>query len=91
MISSTQKNVSHSEKKNIFLKEHNCDYINKTEIKLRKKRNIGAINIAPEIGVLQTDLTVSYGKFFSLYKYVNNFKKIVINGKKWKKWLYANK
>ena len=80
-----------AKEKNILLKEHNCDYITKTEIKLRKNAKIGAINVAPEIGVLQSELTVNYAKFFGLDKQINDFKKTVINGKKWKKWLYSNK
>ena len=87
----SRKMSSIAKQKNIFLKEHNCDYLTKADIKLREKANIGAINVAPEIGVLQTELVLNYGKIFGLEKQINSFKKVVLKGNKWKKWLYANK
>ena len=87
----TVKAMSKIAKENgIFLKEHNCDYLNNDEIILRRKNGINAINIAPEFGVLQTRLTYYLSKQLGLDRDIEKFKKIVLNRKKWKKWLYNN-
>lgn len=87
----SKKMSKFAKKKNIFLKEHNCDYISVPEINLRKKAGIGAMNVAPEIGVLQTNLTIMLAKELGLERKITAFKKIVLNKDKWVKWLYASK
>jgi len=74
----------------ILLKEHNCDYLNKEQINTRKKFGIDAINVAPELGFLQSYFTFNKAKEFDLDKEINNFMKLVLAGKKWKKWNYNN-
>ncbi len=74
----------------LLLKEHNCDYLNFDQIKLRKKYGIDAINIAPELGVIQSNLTYHTSLELGLDKEIENFKKLVLNKKKWKKWNYNN-
>lgn len=74
----------------IFLKEHNCDYLNLEQIQLRKQYGINAINIAPEFGVIQTNLTYNISKQFGLNKEIEYFKKFVLKKEKWKKWIYHN-
>ena len=74
----------------LLLKEHNCDYLNFDQIKLRKKYGIDAINIAPELGVIQSNLTYQTSLELGLDKEIENFKKLVLNKKKWKKWNYNN-
>ena len=74
----------------ILLKEHNCDYLNNYEIKLRKKFGIDAVNIAPELGVMQTMLIFYLSKQYGLDKEINKFKKFVLKKNKWKKWEYNN-
>lgn len=75
------------EVKGIKLKEHNADYLNKESIALRKNI-IGAMNIAPQMGVVQTMLVLNkclnYGVNFE--EFINNS----YNSKKWKKWLAKN-
>lgn len=78
-------------RKKILLKEHNCDYMSVPEINLRKKAGISAMNVAPEIGVLQTKLTIMLAKELGLEKKIENFKKVVLKKDKWVKWLYAKK
>lgn len=74
----------------ILLKEHNCDYLNLEQIDLRKNYGISAINIAPELGVIQTNLTYNLAKKFNLDKEIEIFKKLVLRKNKWKKWNYNN-
>jgi hypothetical protein len=74
----------------ILLKEHNCDYLNPEQIELRRHYGIDGINIAPELGVIQSNLTYNISKFLKLDKEINQFVKFVIKKKKWKKWNYNN-
>ena len=79
-----------AENNGILLKEHNCDYLNLEQIKLRRKYGINAINIAPEFGSIQSNLTYSFAHELGLHKEINEFKKLVLKKEKWKKWIYSN-
>lgn len=74
----------------ILLKEHNCDYLNIEQIELRKEYGINAINIAPELGVIQSNLTFNISKKLGLEKEIREFQKLVLKKGKWKKWNYNN-
>lgn len=71
--------------KGIKLKEHNADYLSKEEIKEREGI-VDAMNIAPQLGVVQTIITLNkcliYGIDF------NVFLNEVYEKGKWKKWMY---
>ena len=82
------KKIAHDN--GILLKEHNCDYLNLEQIKLRREYGINAINIAPEFGVIQSNLTYNISKRLGLNKEINDFKKFVLKNQKWKKWDYNN-
>ncbi len=73
--------------KGLKLKEHNADYLSKEGISLRKGL-VDAMNIAPQLGVVQTQIILSkcliYGIKFDEYL------KEVYEGKKWQKWLEVN-
>lgn len=73
--------------KGIKLKEHNADYLSKEEIK-KREGIIDAMNIAPQVGVIQTLITLNkclvYGINF------DNFLEEVYAGGKWRKWLNNN-
>ena len=77
--------VLHSKK--LRLKEHNADYLTTNEIEKRKDI-VDAMNIAPQLGVIQTQLILQkclvYGIDFS------DFSNIVYSSKKWEKWLQNN-
>lgn len=74
-------------KKGLKLKEHNADYLTKEEIK-RRVGKVDAMNIAPQLGVIQTSLVINkcliYGIDF------NDFLEEVYSSGKWKKWLQKN-
>jgi len=74
----------------ILLKEHNCDYLNFNQISLRNKYGIDAINIAPELGVIQTNLIYTLSKYLEINKEIKKFQKLVLKKNKWKKWNYNN-
>ena len=74
----------------ILLKEHNCDYLNLEQVQLRRQYGINAINIAPEFGVIQSNLTYNISKQLGLDKEINFFKKLVLRKEKWRKWNYNN-
>jgi len=75
------------DKYDLKLKEHNADYLSKEELTEREGL-IDAMNIAPQLGVVQTVLILM--KFLSYGVKTDNFIEEVYNGEKWKKWMYKN-
>jgi tagatose-1,6-bisphosphate aldolase non-catalytic subunit AgaZ/GatZ len=71
----------------IGLKEHNADYLDADQIKLRKSSGVHAMNIAPQLGVIQTETLLSLCRKFDIDS--RDFKKLVLDSGKWKKW-YIN-
>ncbi len=73
--------------KGIKLKEHNADYLTKEQLDLRKNI-VDSMNIAPQLGVVQTILVIKkclvYGIDFS------NFVEEVYEKGKWRKWMYKS-
>lgn len=72
---------------NMKLKEHNADYLSENEIKLRRGL-VGAMNIAPQLGVIQTALMLNYCLAYGIN--YGNFADEVCAGGRWRKWLYKN-
>ncbi|MFH1311209.1 MAG: class II D-tagatose-bisphosphate aldolase, non-catalytic subunit [Nanoarchaeota archaeon] len=82
------KKISQILKSNgIKLKEHNADHLSKEDIQLREGI-VDAMNIAPQLGVVQTMITFNkcliYGTDFT------NFLNEVYEKGKWKKWMHNN-
>ena len=73
--------------RDVKLKEHNADYLSMEEI-FERHDIVDALNIAPQLGVVQTsivlDKCLTYGVRF------DDFVDKVYRGKKWKKWLHNN-
>lgn len=73
--------------KGLKLKEHNADYLSKTEIQDRSGL-VDAMNIAPQLGVVQTMIVLTrclvYGVHF------NEWIEEVYKGGKWQKWMKDN-
>lgn len=71
---------------NLQFKEHNADYLNKDELLLRKSAGVHALNIAPQLGVVQTKTIFKLSKKYKID--TSDFKKIILDSNKWKKWIY---
>lgn len=69
------------------LKEHNADYLSKEEI-LSRVGIVDAMNIAPQLGVIQT-ITVLNKCLMHGIKF-DAFVEEVYGGEKWKKWMHNN-
>jgi len=68
----------------VLSKEHNGDYLTKDEKNLRFNTGLNAINIAPELGVFETDLIL---KEISTKNQFDEIYDICFNSFKWKKWV----
>lgn len=72
---------------NIFLKEHNADYLSAEQIELRRGI-VDAFNIAPCLGVLQTLVTIEKCIIYGVN--YDEFLEDSYNSGKWKKWMKSN-
>ena len=73
----------------VRFKEHNCDYVDRMELALRKQAGVGAINVAPEFGVLQTRIVTAMADKFSVKSELSSFRRRVLDSNKWQKWMYS--
>jgi len=80
-----QKLRNIADKFGFSIKEHNADYLNASDIILRTNL-IDAMNIAPQLGVLQTMLTLQKAKLYGIH--TDDFLNDSYKSKKWKKWLH---
>lgn len=71
----------------VALKEHNADYLTKEQI-AERKWVVHAMNIAPQLGVIQTCCVLNLCQIYGVDSRL--FKEVVYKGGKWKKWLLHN-
>lgn len=76
--------VDHARKNSIGLKEHQADYLSNNEIKLRNTLGVHALNVAPQLGVIQTKTVLALADKYSINSFA--FKDLVLKNNKWKKW-----
>lgn len=69
-----------------LLKEHNADYLTSNEIIKRKIAGVDALNIAPQLGCMQTLTTMKLATKNGELSEWNNFANTVISNKKWERW-----
>jgi len=74
----------------VYLKEHNCDYIYSEDFSQHNLCKVGAVNIAPELGILQTYILLGLLQERD-QKVMNYFIDYVHSKKKWVKWLAENR
>lgn len=79
--------VGYANEAGVKLKEHNADYLTKPEIQLRKALGVHALNIAPQLGVIQTRGVRRAAQRLFVEDEWNNFANAVYKSKKWEKWL----
>ncbi len=77
-------------KYNIFIKEHNADYLSDEGLTWHPKLGIHAVNIAPEFGVIETKALLSIFEDHNMKKLSNDFIEESYSSKKWQKWLLKN-
>lgn len=69
----------------IKTKEHNGDFLSDSQLEKRFKLGLDAINIAPELGYLQTKIALEKGIIGP--KDSSEFLSKIISGDKWKRWM----
>ncbi len=73
-------------KNKIFTKIHNVDYLSDKHLHFLKKSKVGAINVAPEFGVVETRAFIKTLKENNLNEILQEFLNLSFKSKKWEKW-----
>ena len=74
----------------IFMKEHNADYLSNESLKWHPRLGIHASNVAPEFGVCETRSLVHLLENRGLNSLAEKFLNFSFNSRKWEKWLLPN-
>jgi hypothetical protein len=74
----------------VKVKEHNADYLPTTALRRRPLLGIGALNIAPELGVAETRCLLETCQELGLHKEENHFLQVAFETRKWEKWMLPN-
>jgi hypothetical protein len=77
-------------KYNIFMKEHNTDYLSDEALSWHPKFGIHAANVAPEFGVMETRSFMNLLETYKLEDLKQNFIDLAYKSQKWDKWLLPN-
>lgn len=77
-------------KHNIFMKEHNTDYLSDIALSWHPRLGIHAANVAPEFGVAETRALLKIMENNNLTSQANKFLELAYNSKKWDKWMLPN-
>ena len=90
-----KKMLELAKKYNMIAKEHNGDWVQISTIEKKKKIGLKYINIAPELGEIESRVILNKIKKTSTEDY-NKFYELCVNSGKWKKWVtedfdYKNK
>ena len=80
------KIINFLRKNKIFTKIHNADYLSDKHLSFLKMCKVGAINIAPEFGVVETRSFIKILKDNKLDELLKNFLNLSYKSNKWKKW-----
>ncbi len=75
------------QKKGLKLKEHNADYLTRSQL-IEQKPLVDCMNNAPQFGVVQTSTVISKCLTYGIS--IDNFADEVYGGGKWKKWMDKN-
>lgn len=78
--------VGYANDAGVKLKEHNADYLTTEQIRLRQEAGVHALNIAPQLGVLQTKFLKQVSKHGAEAEW-HEFGAEVLGSGKWNKWL----
>jgi len=76
--------VEHANSKGVGLKEHNADYLSAEQLRLRRQTGVHACNIAPQLGVLQTQAIIKLADYYGVP--TTDFRQTVLDSGRWAKW-----
>lgn len=77
-------------KHDVFMKEHNTDYLSDDALQWHPRLGIHAANVAPEFGVAETNALLTVLEKNGLKNLAERFMKISYDSKKWDKWMLPN-
>jgi len=77
-------------KHNIFMKQHNTDYLSDTALSWHPRLGIHAANVAPEFGVAETRAFLNIMEKNNLTSLADKFLELAYNSRKWDKWMLPN-
>lgn len=75
------------ERNEVFLKEHNADYLSQRALDWHKRFGIHATNVAPEFGTVETRAILDLAKSIGDSEFIDYFSNLVLTGGKWQKWM----
>jgi hypothetical protein len=75
---------------NVFMKEHNTDYLSDVALSWHPRLGIHAANVAPEFGVAETMAFLQIIENNDLKQLGERFLHLAYNSKKWDKWMLPN-
>jgi tagatose-1,6-bisphosphate aldolase non-catalytic subunit AgaZ/GatZ len=75
---------------NVFMKEHNTDYLSNESLLWHPRLAIHAANVAPEFGVAETNALLQILENNNLGLLAEKFIELSYNSKKWYKWMLPN-
>lgn len=81
------KTIEICKKYNVYMKEHNGDYLSDDSLMWHPRLGIHAVNVAPEFGVAETKSLLKILNNLKYKKLAEKFLEISYNSKKWEKWI----
>jgi hypothetical protein len=84
------KMIEICKKHNIFMKEHNTDYLSDIALSWHPRLGIHAANVAPEFGVAETRAFLKIMEDNNLTSQADKFLELAYNSNKWDKWMLPN-
>ncbi len=75
---------------NVFMKEHNTDYLSDQSLLWHPRLGIHAANVAPEFGVAETNAFIQILENNNLESLAIKFIELSFKSKKWHKWMLPN-
>ena len=73
-----------------LFKEHNADYLTKDQIRSRVEAGVDAMNVAPQLGTMQTWVLHTHCRRNQLLELWDRFADEVIDGDKWQRWISSS-
>lgn len=74
----------------VRFKEHNVDYSNRSDLYFRKWSGVDAINVGPELGVIQTHTVCELARRYGFHAELEAFLKLSLESERWRKWIHDN-